>query len=320
MAKPRILVSRRLPDRVMTSAADLFEIVTRGESPMTEYEAIESLMENDGVLPTLADDFGTGTLLSVDDPRCRILANFGVGYDHIDTLAAEHMGIVVTNTPGAVTDATADIAMTLLMMTARRAGEGERLVRSGNWPGWHPTQMLGRQVTGKTVGVIGFGRIGAAVARRCHFGFNMKVVYYNRSPVSDCGLPATRMASLHEVCSKADFVVVSLASNPQTRHMIDGSVLSSMNSDGILINISRGEIIDEQALIDALGTGRIAAAGLDVYEFEPHVPDGLMALDNVVLLPHLGTSVLSVREDMGMMAVRNLEAFFAGKPPPNRVG
>jgi len=317
--KPAILISRRMPDAVLDRARDHFTVDTRGEVPMSRAEASASLATYDGVLPTLADAFDAEAFQEVARPRCRILANFGVGYNHIDVGAAARHGIIVTNTPGAVTDATADIALALLLMAARRTSEGERLVRSGNWEGWQPTQMLGQQVTGSTVGIIGMGRIGQAVARRCHSGFGMRVVYLNRSPIKDCGVPARRLKTAGEVCAAANFVVVALASTPATHHMINAAVLAAMRPEGILINVSRGEIIDEAALIAVLTEGRIAGAGLDVYEFEPHVPDALKALENVVLLPHLGTSVLKVREEMGQMAVTNLIDFFAGRSPPNIV-
>ncbi len=319
-AQPTLLISRRMPETVLARAREHFIVKARDGEPMDRAEARVSLAAYDGILPTLGDEFGAGTFAGVEQPRCRILANFGVGYNHIDAGAAAQCGIVVTNTPGAVTDATADIALALLLMTARRTGEGERLVRSGAWEGWQPTQMLGRQVTGSPVGIIGMGRIGQAIARRCHCGFGMPVVYFNRSPIADCGVPATPLASPGDVCAAAPFVIVALASTPATHHMIDADVLAAMRPEGILINISRGEIIDEKALIAALQEGRIAGAGLDVYEHEPHVPEALRALETVVLLPHLGTSVLRVREEMGHMAVINLIEFFAGRTPPNRVG
>jgi gluconate 2-dehydrogenase len=228
-------------------------------------------------------------------------------------------GITVTNTPGAVTDATADIAMTLILMAARRAGAGERLVRSGAWDGWHPVQMLGLHIGGKTVGVIGMGRIGKAIARRCQAGFGMEVVFHNRSMVADVGVPARQLGSLTEVMAAADVVVIAVPGSPETHHMIDGAALSAMQPHAYLVNISRGDVVDEAALITVLEAGQIAGAGLDVYEQEPHVPDALLVLDNVVLLPHLGTNAQEVRSHMGMMALANLLAFFAGDVVPNKV-
>ena len=250
------------------------------------------------------------------DLRARIVSNFGVGYNHIDAAAAKARGIVVTNTPGAVTDATADVAMTLLLMSARRAGAGERYVRSGAWTGWTPTQFLGQHVTGKTVGIIGLGRIGAAIARRCHFGFGMEVVFHNRSTV-DPGVPA-RQVPLAEAMA-ADVVVIAVPGGPATRHLIDAAALRAMQPHAILVNISRGDVIDETALIAALSEGRIAGAGLDVYEQEPLVPVALREMEAVTLLPHMGTAALEVRTAMGLMALDNLVAFAEGRPLPNPV-
>ena len=251
-------------------------------------------------------------------PRARILANFGVGYNHIDVEVAKRAGLTVTNTPGAVTDATSDIAMTLMLMSCRRAAEGERLVRSGKWEGWHPVQMLGTHMTGKRVGILGMGRIGQAIARRCHFGFEMEVSYVSRSEKS-LDFPATRCETPEALAAEVDILVVSVPASPATHHMVNADVLAEMKPTAHLVNIARGDIVDEAALIAALEEGRIAGAGLDVYEHEPDVPEALRALDSVVLLPHLGTATLEVREDMGRMAVENLRAFFAGEDVPNPV-
>uniref|UniRef100_UPI003561E655 NAD(P)-dependent oxidoreductase n=1 Tax=Phaeovulum sp. TaxID=2934796 RepID=UPI003561E655 len=224
----------------------------------------------------------------------------------------------VTNTPGAVTDATADIAMTLLLMSARRAGEGERMLRAGRWGGWQPTQLLGQHVSGKRLGIIGMGRIGRAVARRAHFGFGMQIVYFNRSPVADPGLPARQVASVAEAM-EADFVVVAVPGGPATRHLIDAAALAAMPAHGHLVNIARGDVVDEAALIRALESRSIAGAGLDVYEREPEVPARLLALENVTLLPHLGTASEEVRDGMGRMVLANLAAFASGQPLPNTV-
>ncbi len=315
-----LLVSRALPDAVMQALDAEFKMTVRPTTqPMSEDEAASALMAYDAVLPTLGDGFTAAAIGRVAEPRCKILANFGVGYNHIDTGAAVAKGITVTNTPGAVTDATADIAMTLILMATRRAGEGERLVRSGAWEGWHPVQMLGLHIGGKTVGIIGMGRIGKAIARRCQAGFGMDVVFHNRSQVSDVGVPARQLGSLNEVMAAADVVVIAVPGSPETHHMIDGAALTMMQPHAYLVNISRGDVVDEAALIAALEAKQIAGAGLDVYEQEPHVPDALLALDNVVLLPHLGTNAEEVRANMGMMAVANLQAFFAGDVVPNKV-
>ena len=231
--------------------------------------------------------------------------------------AARAHGLMVTNTPGAVTDATADIALTLMLMTARRAGEGERMLRAGAWTGWHPVQLLGLTVSGRSLGIIGMGRIGQAIARRGHFGFGMSVRFHNRSTVTDLDLPATQV-TMDEVLA-ADFVVVAVPGGPNTHHLMNAAAFARMRPDAIFINISRGDVVDEAALIAALQSGQIAGAGLDVYEFEPQVPAALRAMENVTLLPHLGTAAHSVRTAMGLMAVANLIAWDEGRPLPNPV-
>lgn len=314
----KVLITRPLPERVEARAGGLFDVEMRESTqPMTGQEMLRSLVEFDAVLPTLGDLYSAEIFAEAGTPRAKLLANFGVGYNHIDVEAARAAGIAVSNTPGAVTDATADIAMMLVLMVARRAGEGERLVRRGAWQGWHPVQMLGLHVTGKRLGVIGMGRIGKAIARRAHLGFGMEVVFYNRSPVIDAGVPATQLGSLAEVLGSADVTVLAVPGGAATRHLINAEALAAVKPGAFLVNISRGDVVDEEALIAALQSGRLGGAGLDVYEREPQVPEALQAMENVVLLPHLGTAALEVREDMGMMAVDNLEAFFAGKPPPN---
>ncbi|OJY33400.1 MAG: D-glycerate dehydrogenase [Rhodobacterales bacterium 65-51] len=313
----RLLITRPLPDTVMQAARTRFDVTARESTlPLSPEELRASLHDFDLVLPTLGDLYAAPVFADVPKPRARLLANFGVGYNHIDVAAARTAGLAVTNTPGAVTDATADIALTLILMTARRAAEGERLVRSGQWQGWHPVQMLGLHVTGKRVGIIGMGRIGRAIARRCHFGFGMEVVFHNRS-VTDPGLPA-RQVPLAEAMA-ADVVVIAVPGGPATRHLIGAEALAAMLPHAILVNIARGDVVDEAALIAALEQGRIAGAGLDVYECEPLVPEALRVLDTVTLLPHLGTAALEVREAMGMMALDNIIAFAEGRALPNAV-
>lgn len=314
----RLLITRRLPDTVLDAARARFDVTLRDRTdPLSPDELRAALRDFDAVLPTLGDRFQAEVFADVPKPRATILANFGVGYNHIDAEAAKAAGVAVSNTPGAVTDATADIALGLILMTARRLGEGERLLRAGGWAGWGPVQMLGTHVSGKRVGIIGFGRIGKAIARRCHHGFGMEVVFHNRSRIEDLGLPA-RQVEMAEAMA-ADFVVVAVPGGKATHHLIDASVLGMMKRSGIFVNISRGDVVDETALTLALQQGRIAGAGLDVYEFEPVVPAALMAMENVTLLPHLGTACLEVREAMGMMAVANLVAWADGKLPPNLV-
>lgn len=313
----RVLMTRRLPDRVIAAANGRFDVTLRDRTDvLSDTELRAALRDFDMVLPTLGDRFSAAVFADVPSPRARLLANFGVGYNHIDVAAAAAAGVGVTNTPGAVTDATADIALALILMTARRLGEGERLLRAGQWSGWGPVQMLGTHVTGKRLGVIGMGRIGQAIARRCHFGFGMEVVFHNRRTL-DLDFPAAQVPM--DQAMAADFVVVAVPGGATTHHLIDAAALAMMKPSGIFVNISRGDVVDETALVSALQAGRIAGAGLDVYEFEPAVPPALVAMQNVTLLPHLGTACLEVREAMGMMAVANLIAFADGERPPNLI-
>ncbi len=314
----KLFVSRRLPESVMKAANARFEVTCRTTTqPMNHAECVASLRDYDFVLPSLGDAFDAPAFEESGEIRAKLLANFGVGYNHIDVDAARVAGVEVSNTPGAVTDATADIAMTLILMAARRAGEGERMVRAGEWAGWHPTQMLGMHLSGKTVCVIGMGRIGQAIARRCHFGFGCRIVYVNRS-VKDVDFPAEQLA-MEAALSAADVVVIATPGGSQTRHLMGPGQFAQMQSHAIFVNISRGDVVDEAALVAALSEGRISGAGLDVYEFEPSVPDALLAMENVTLLPHLGTAALEVREDMGRMALDNVIAVAEGKPAPNAV-
>jgi lactate dehydrogenase-like 2-hydroxyacid dehydrogenase len=307
-----------MPDKVITEAIRHFSLTLREDTtPLSEQDCVDCLHQYDAVLPTLGDPFTTEVFAKSHGARCRVLANFGVGYNHIDVAAAKTAGVIVTNTPGAVTDATADIALTLMLMTARRAGEGERMLRAGQWQGWYPTQLLGTHLTGKSLGIIGMGRIGKAIAKRAHYGFGMPVRFFNRSPVPNPGSPAEQV-DLAEAL-QADFVVIAVPGGPATRHLIDADALAEMQSHAFLINIARGDIVHEAALIAALQSNGIAGAGLDVYEHEPKVSAELIAMENVTLLPHLGTAAMEVREAMGLMAVENLQAFFDGKPLPNLV-
>lgn len=314
-----LFITRKLPDPVLDKAREVFDVTVRDNTaPLSRDELIQSLSAYDVVLPTLGDAYRADIFDAVPEKRTKLLANFGVGYNHIDAAAARAAGIEVTNTPGAVTDATADIALTLMLMTCRRAGEGERLVRSGQWGGWHPTQLLGLHMSGKTLGVVGMGRIGQAIAQRAHFGFGMAVKFYNRSP-KEMPFPAQKVAELTDLAAQVDVMVIAVPGGAETHHLIDAAVLSAMQPHAHLVNIARGDVVNEADLIDALTHGRIAGAGLDVYEFEPKVPQALIDMENVTLLPHLGTAALEVRTAMGLMAVDNAIAFAKGQPLPNRV-
>ena len=312
----KLLITRPIAAPVVEQAKTLFDVTVHEGGALDVAAAAQALADYDLILPTLGDAFTAEAFAG--EVRCKMIGNFGVGYNHIDVEAAAKAGVTVSNTPDVLTDATADIALTLLLATARRAGEGERLVRSGQWGGFDGGGMLGTHVTGKTLGVIGMGRIGQAIAARCHYGFGMDVVFHNRSPkVTE--VPAQQLGSLIEVMAAADFVVVATPGGAETTKLIDADALAAMKPTGIFVNISRGEVVDEEALIDVLEAGAIAGAGLDVYEKEPYVPPRLLALDNCVLLPHLGSATQETRQAMGQMALDNIIAFTEGQEPPQRV-
>ncbi|NHF71567.1 2-hydroxyacid dehydrogenase [Paracoccus xiamenensis] len=315
----KLLVTRPMTQAAETAIRARFDTRFRDtNAPLTLDEAAAALADYDLIMPTLGDAFRAPAFRAAP-PRAKLLANFGVGFNHIDIAAAKDAGVAVTNTPDVVTDATADLAVTLLLMTARRAGEGERLARSGDWEGWHPTQMLGTHVSGKTAGIIGMGRIGRAIAKRLHYGFGMQILFFNRSTLSQQEVPSQQVPTLPELMAQCDFVVIAVPGGAETHHLVDATALSALGPDGILINIARGDVIDEDALISALTEGRIRAAGLDVYAEEPFIPTELRAMENVVLLPHLGTAAEEVRTAMALRALANLTAFAEGAPLPDPV-
>ncbi|MGH3684977.1 MAG: 2-hydroxyacid dehydrogenase [Pseudonocardiaceae bacterium] len=321
MDEPVIVVTRRWPAPVEEELTRRFPHVRLNaeDIPLGPKGLRAALEQADVVLPTVSDRLPAE--LFDGELRTTFLGNFGVGYNHIDIAAAAKAGIVVTNTPGVLTDTTADTTMTLLLMAARRAGEGERELRAGHWTGWRPTHLMGADVTGKTLGILGMGRIGVAVARRGHFGFGMPVVFYD--PVDfepDHGIPsARRVGTVEEVLAAADFVSLHMPGGAGNTHLIDATALARMKPTAFLINSARGDIIDQHALIEALRSGTIAGAGLDVYEDEPEIPQGLIELDNAVLLPHLGSATRETRTAMGMLVLNNLEDYLQGRPPSCRI-
>jgi lactate dehydrogenase-like 2-hydroxyacid dehydrogenase len=320
VSDPTIVVTRRWPETVENELRRRYPNarLNTDDRPLGAAGLRSALHEAEIVLPTVSDRLSAD--LFDDDVRTRFLGNFGVGYNNIDTEAAIKLGIVVTNTPGVLTDTTADTAMTLLLMVARRAGEGEREVRAGKWSGWRPTHMMGADVTGKTLGILGMGRIGQAVAKRAHFGFGMPVVFFDPYEVTSHGIPhAQQLPTVEDVLEVADFVSLHMPGGGDNAHLIDASRLAWMKPSAFLVNSARGDIIDQDALIDALRARSIAGAGLDVYEGEPDIPLGLRELENVVLLPHLGSATLETRTAMGMLVLENLEAFLDGRQPPCRV-
>lgn len=319
---PRVLVTRRWPATCEQRLSESYSLtLNESNQPMSIEMLKAALRDYDAVLPTVTDTINT-EVLSQDPLRCRFIGNFGVGYNHIDMATARHRGLIVSNTPDVLTDCTADIAMLLLLMAARRASEGEMLLRRGEWTGWHPTHHLGTKVAGKTLGLIGFGRIAKAVAQRAHFGFGMKIIAIGRNPIPEADLKiyaASEARNLDALLCESDFVSLHCPGSADNRHLINRDRLARMRADSILINTARGDVIDSEALIDALKTRQIRAAGLDVYEGEPGLHPGFLALDNVSLLPHLGSATVETRTAMGMRVIDNLDAFFRGERPPDQV-
>lgn len=314
----KLLVTRPMTARATRSIEARFQTTFLGNTPLDEMQAARAMQEYDAIIPTLGDAF-TARAFTSDGLRCKLLANFGAGFNHIDIKAARAAGIAVTNTPDVVTDSTADIAMTLILMAMRRASEGERILRAGQWQGWNPTQLLGGHASGATVGIVGMGRIGKAIARRCHLGFGMRVVFHNRSTVSALDIPARQMPGLDEMLQECDVAVVAVPGGAGTRHMIGAAQLRALGPRGYLVNIARGDVVEESALIAALQSGEIAGAGLDVYENEPTVPQALIDAPNATLLPHLGTATESARTAMAQRALANLVAFSEGQHPRDLV-
>ena len=317
-----VVVTRRLPEAVERELARDFDArLNQDDRPLGPEGLMEALRGADAVLCTVTDRL-TADVLAAEPRRAGLLANFGVGFNHIDTNAAKARGIAVSNTPDVLTEATADIAMTLLLMVTRRAGEGERHLRTGAWTGWRPTHMLGTQVSGKTLGLVGMGRIARAVAQRAHHGFGMKVIYHDPYPPPPDvarALGAEPRARLEDVLQEADFVSLHCPATPETRHLMNRERLALMRPGAYLVNTARGDVVDEAALVEALRGRKLAGAGLDVFEREPQVAESLVAMENVVLLPHLGSATTETRVAMGMRALENLRLFFEGKPLRDRV-
>jgi lactate dehydrogenase-like 2-hydroxyacid dehydrogenase len=318
MTKPRVIISRKWPSAVEAELQRRFDVtLNAADRALTADELRDALDSYDAVCPTVTDKVNAAVLAA--PKRARILSQFGVGFNNIDIAAAKNAGLVVTNTPGVLTDATADLALTLLLNVARRTWEGESMLRAGEWTGWRPTQLMGTSPQGKALGIVGMGRIGKAMARRCHHALGMAVVFYDAFPVADAGVPARQLGSVEEVLAAADFVSLHCPGGGDNVHLINAERLGRMKPTAFLINSARGDIVDEAALVAALEAGTIAGAGLDVFEREPAITEALKEMKNVCLLPHLGSATVETRIAMGMTVVENLTAFFAGEEPPNRV-
>lgn len=313
----KIFITARVPEEILAEIAQGHSFEMHGENrPISKEKLLAGVEGIDGLLCTITDRIDQEVLDRA--PGLKVIANNGVGFDNVDVNEATRRGIPVTNTPGVLTDSTADLAFALILATARRVVEGDRMTRDGGFKFWAPFYFLGRDVSGKTLGIIGFGRIGKAVAKRAH-GFDMRVLYYSRSPLQkdEEEKIGVRFAPLDTLLRESDFVSVHVPLRPETHHLIGEKELASMKKSACLINTARGPIIDEKALVEALRLGRIGAAGLDVYENEPELSPGLAELENVVLLPHSGSATIETRTRMSRMATDNLLAGLRGERPPN---
>jgi glyoxylate reductase len=319
--KPLVIVTRKLPEAIETRMMELFDTrLNENDQPLTTGQLIEAMQTADVLVPTVTDRIDAG-LLAHANPNLRLIANYGTGVDNIDVEAAYTRGITVTNTPGVLTEDTADMTMALILAVARRLVAGERLARSGSWPGWSPTSMLGHRLAGKRLGILGMGRIGTAVARRAT-GFGLAIHYHNRRRVPEeieTELEATWWESLDQMLARMDIVSVNCPHTPATFHLLSARRLKLLRPQAIVVNVSRGEVIDEAALTRMLRDGEIAGAGLDVFEHEPAINPKLRELDNVVLLPHMGSATIEGRIDMGEKVVINIKTFADGHRPPDRV-
>ena len=322
MSKPKVIVTRRWHEDVEKKLCELFDTqLNEDDHPMSVAELQDALRNADAVLPTVCDKV-TAEVMGIDGIRAKILGSNGVGFNHIDLDAAKAAGLTVTNTPEVLTHCTADLAMTMMLMIARRAGEGERHVRNKEWTGWRPTHMMGTSVTGKTLGLVGMGRIARAMAAKAHHGFGMKIVFHDPYPpraedIAD--LNATQCGSIDEVLEQSDFVSLHCPGSKETYHLMGADAFAKMKPGAYLVNSARGDVVDEAALVEALQSGQIAGAGLDVFEREPQVTEALLSMDNVVLLPHLGSATRETRYAMGMRVVENVQAFFNGDTPRDKL-
>ena len=316
---PKILVTRRMPEAVNKKLKSHFTVsLNESDKLFTNSELRRALQEADGILCSVTEKFSQ-TILDVANRRTQIISNFGVGLDHIDLNFSKSSNIIVTNTPDVLTDATADLTILLILSATRKAYMWEKKLRSGLWRGFSAVEGLGVSLRGKTLGIIGMGRIGKAVARRAHQAFGMKIVYFNRSYIGSVDFPARPSPSIGHVFKEADVISIHLPGDKSNHGLINREKINLMKAKAHLINTSRGEVVDQEALVDALTSGRIAGAGLDVFQGEPHIPQSLMKLKNVTLLPHIGSATQEARDAMGLLAVDNLIAHFGKKQYLSRV-
>ena len=319
--KPRVVVTRKLPDPIETRMMELFDVqLNLTDEAMSKTDLIEAVRTADVLVPTVTDRIDAN-ILSQAEESLRLVANYGTGVDHIDLTIARQRGITITNTPDVLTEDTADMTMGLILAVSRRLTEGERRLRNGDWHGWAPTSMLGHRIYGKRLGIVGMGRIGQALARRAR-GFGLSIHYHNRHKLHEeveLELEATYWESLDQMLARMDVISVNCPHTPATYHLLSARRLKLLQGHAVIVNTSRGEVIDENALTRMLVGGEIAGAGLDVFEHEPAVNPKLVALDNVVLLPHMGSATFEGRIDMGEKVLINIKTFIDGHNPPDRV-
>ena len=319
--KTKIILTRRLPDSVETRMRELFDaVLNEFDQPFTQAQLIDAVKTADVLVPTVTDNLNS-SIIEQAGPRLRLIASFGTGVDHIDVNAAREKGITVTNTPGVLSEDTADVAMALILAVPRRIVQGDTKIRSGQWDGWSPTGMLGHRINGKRLGIIGMGSIGQAIARRAK-AFGMSIHYHNRKavhPSIEAELEATYWDNVEQMLPRVDIISVNCPSTTATHHLLNGHRLSLLSSHSYLVNTGRGDVIDELALIELLKQKKIAGAGLDVYENEPIVKSELFDLPNVVLLPHIGSATIEGRHAMGDKVIINIQTFLDGHTPPDRV-
>ena len=319
--KPVVFLTRKLPDSTETRMRELFDTrLNETDLPMSDAELRDVVKQADVLVPTVTDRIDADLIAAAGD-QLKLIASFGTGVDHIDLAAARARGITVTNTPGVLTEDTADVALALMLAVPRRIAEGDKVARAGDWNGWSPTGMLGHRINGKRLGIIGMGRIGSAVARRAR-GFGLSIHYHNRKPVhpeTEAELEATYWESLDQMLSRVDIVSVNCPHTPATHRMLSRERLELMQPSAYLVNTSRGEVVDEGALADLLAKRHIAGAGLDVYADEPDITPSLMGLSNVVLLPHIGSATIEGRLEMGDKVIINIQTFWDGHAPRDRV-
>lgn len=319
--KPVVVVTRKLPDAIETRMMELFSArLNLDDTRMTRAQIIEAVKDANVLTPTVTDRIDA-EIIAAAGPNLKLIANFGTGVDHIDLAAAAARGIIVTNTPDVLTEDTADMAMAMILAVARRLGEGERVLRAGKWSGWSPTWMLGRRINGKRLGIVGMGRIGRALAVRAR-GFGLSIHYHNRHrahPDVETELEATYWDSLDQMLARMDIISVNCPHTPATYHLLSARRLRLLAPQAFVVNTSRGEVIDENALTRMLAAGEIAGAALDVFENAPAVNPKLLALDNVVLVPHMGSATIEGRIAMGERVLINIKSFVDGNQPPDRV-